>query len=230
MNFEVVLESIEELNEVNLPTIKSVELCAALQLGGITPSYAITAYFCEHAFPEVHVMIRPRAGGFNYNEYELKLMEEDIKFFAKIGVTGVVFGVLDGNSNINREYSKRLHFLAKEFGLKTTFHRAFDFSLNNEVSIQFLIETGFDRLLTAGSTKNVESGIQNVIRLNNDYSNFIEIIAGGGVNYDHALLLKNSGLKSIHFNIKDIILNENSNLGSEYLINRNKMNSILEIK
>ena len=117
MNFEVVLESIEELNEVNLPTIKSVELCAGLQLGGITPSYATTAYFCEHAVPEVHVMIRPRAGGFNYNEYEFKLMVEDIKFFAKLGVTGVVFGLLDENFKIEKEHTKRLYFAAKELGL-----------------------------------------------------------------------------------------------------------------
>jgi len=229
MNFEVVLESIEELNEVNLPTIKSVELCAGLQLGGITPSYATTAYFCEHAVPEVHVMIRPRAGGFNYNEYELKLMVEDIKFFAKLGVTGVVFGLLDENFKIEKEHTKRLHFVAKELGLQTTFHRAFDFAIDTEHAIQFLVETGFDRLLTAGSKKTVDFGKEKLKKWSDNYGNEIQIIAGGGVTFDNARQLKSAGLKTIHFNIKDAILSENSSMGYEYKLNLNKLVNILNL-
>jgi copper homeostasis protein len=229
MNFEVVLESIEELNEVNLPTIKSVELCAGLQLGGITPSYATTAYFCEHAVPEVHVMIRPRAGGFNYNEYEFKLMVEDIKFFAKLGVTGVVFGLLDENFKIEKEHTKRLYFAAKELGLQTTFHRAFDFTIDTECAIQFLVETGFDRLLTAGSKKTVDFGKEKLKKWSDNYGNEIQIIAGGGITFDNARQLKIAGLKTIHFNIKDAILSENSSMGYEYKLNLNKLVNILNL-
>jgi len=229
MNFEVVLESIEELNEVNLPTIKSVELCAGLQLGGITPSYATTAYFCEHAVPEVHVMIRPRAGGFNYNEYELKLMVEDIKFFAKLGVTGVVFGLLDENFKIEKEHTKRLYFAAKELGLQTTFHRACDFSTDHESDLHFLIEVGFDRLLTAGSQKGVDFGLEKLNRWQHLYGDEIQIIAGGGVTYDNAIQLKKNGLEFIHCNIKDPILLSDSVMGYEYKLNLEKLHNLISI-
>lgn len=229
MNFEVVLESIEELNEVNSKAIKSVELCSALQLGGITPTFGMAKYFCENAIPEVHVMIRPRGGGFNYNNYEIQLMQEEIKFFSKIGVKGVVFGLLDENFKIEKDNTKRLHFFAKELGLKTTFHRAFDFVSDSEQAINFLIEIGFDRLLTAGSDKTVDFGKEKLKKLSVNYNKEIQIIAGGGVTFENAKQLKNEGLKTIHFNIKDAILDDKISMGYEYKINIDKLNNILGI-
>lgn len=229
MNFEVVIESIEELQQVNLKSIKSIELCSALQLGGLTPSFATTAFFCEHAVPEIHVMIRPRAGGFIYNDFELQLMVEEIKCFANLGVTGVVFGILDRDLRIERENTIQLLSISKQLDLQTTFHRAFDFSTDHESDLHFLIEVGFDRLLTAGSQKGVDFGLEKLKRWKHLYGEEIQIIAGGGVTYDNAIQLKKNGLEYIHFNIKDPILLSDSVMGCEYKLNLEKLHNLISI-
>ncbi|RBO70936.1 copper homeostasis protein CutC, partial [Microbacterium sp. H6] len=55
-----------------------VELATALALGGLTPSPATIELAVETAGvdgPEVHVLIRPRAGGFHYDDDELAVAE-----------------------------------------------------------------------------------------------------------------------------------------------------------
>lgn len=46
-------------------------------------------------------MVRPRVGDFIYTKAELNVMLEDIKIFKRLGVTGIVFGVLDCTHAVN---------------------------------------------------------------------------------------------------------------------------------
>ena len=59
-----------------------VELATALALGGLTPSPATLELALEAAGangPEVHVLIRPRAGGFHYSADELAVVESAVR-------------------------------------------------------------------------------------------------------------------------------------------------------
>lgn len=59
-----------------------VELATALPLGGLTPSPATLELSIEaarSAGPEVHVLVRPRAGGFHYDRDELAISERDVR-------------------------------------------------------------------------------------------------------------------------------------------------------
>src|SRR5690349_11767127 len=56
-----------------------VELCAALELGGITPSYAEIATARDRLAIPLYVLIRPRAGDFLYNDFECEVMLRDIE-------------------------------------------------------------------------------------------------------------------------------------------------------
>jgi copper homeostasis protein len=47
-----------------------VELCSALELGGLTPSHAAIALARERVHIPIYVLIRPRAGDFLYNDLE----------------------------------------------------------------------------------------------------------------------------------------------------------------
>ena len=69
----------------------------------------------------------------------------------------MVFGLLDENFKIEKNI-QNVFILLQKLGLQTTFHRAFDFAIDTEHAIQFLVETGFDRLLTAGSKKRLIFG------------------------------------------------------------------------
>ncbi len=51
--------------------------------------------------PILQVMIRPRVGDFVYSEPELLVMRHDIETFKRLGVLGVVLGVLDSRSEVD---------------------------------------------------------------------------------------------------------------------------------
>src|SRR3954451_1795199 len=70
-----------------------IELCSALELGGLTPSAALLARAAATGLP-VHVMVRPRAGGFVPGPAELALVLDEIRRAAALGAAGVVVGAL----------------------------------------------------------------------------------------------------------------------------------------
>lgn len=81
-----------------------VELATALALGGLTPSPATLELAVEAAGadgPEVHVLIRPRAGGFHYTEDELVVSERDVRRAVAAGAAGVVIGALDAEGRLD---------------------------------------------------------------------------------------------------------------------------------
>ena len=51
-------------------------------------------------------MIRPRVGSFLYSKDEIGVMKEDIRIFKQEGATGVVFGVLMANGQVNIETTR----------------------------------------------------------------------------------------------------------------------------
>ena len=46
-------------------------------------------------------MVRPRVGDFLYSNEELDVMLEDIGLFKSLGITGVVFGVLNPDGTVD---------------------------------------------------------------------------------------------------------------------------------
>ncbi|HLS74700.1 MAG TPA: copper homeostasis protein CutC, partial [Actinomycetaceae bacterium] len=78
-----------------------VELCAALDLGGLTPSIAMVEAVVATGIP-VHVLVRPRAGGFRYSATEVSLMVRDIEAIVDTGAAGVVIGALTADDTLDR--------------------------------------------------------------------------------------------------------------------------------
>src|SRR5690625_3765207 len=79
-----------------------IELCSALALGGLTPSRGLIDVALE-VCPQVHVLIRPRAGGFVYSRGELELMRRDIRAAIASGAAGIVVGALTDEGAVDRE-------------------------------------------------------------------------------------------------------------------------------
>src|SRR4051794_28509951 len=69
-----------------------LELCTGLSTGGLTPSQGLVRQVVDAAGPgRVHVLVRPREGGFVYNSAEVDLMVQDVRMLAATeGVAGVV--------------------------------------------------------------------------------------------------------------------------------------------
>ncbi|MGB5264274.1 MAG: copper homeostasis protein CutC [Lutimonas sp.] len=198
MNFEICTENLSGAKLAAQFNANRIELCSAISLGGLTPSFGNIEQCVDFGNIDVHVLIRPRGGGFCYSNQELDLMQTDIVAASKLGAKGVVLGVLNEQNQV-AEMNLKLLDLAKSNHLQVTFHRAFDLVSNMERSMERIIEMQFDRVLTSGLNDNVFLGLKNLSLLAKNYGDQIEIMAGGGVNKDNAKRIASLGIQNLHF-------------------------------
>jgi copper homeostasis protein len=156
-----------------------IELCDGLSEGGTTPNFETTKQLREKINIPIFVMIRPRGGDFTYSDEEFEQMKSELIQLKSLKVDGFVFGILDGNDEINIEQNKELVELAKPF--PCTFHRAFDRAKDLENSLEKVIECGFKTILTSGQKLNVSEGKENLKKLVELSNGRIEILVGGGL-------------------------------------------------
>ena len=130
-----------------------IELCSALELGGLTPSVALLEMI-KREYPNLPVfcLIRCRTGGFIYTSDELRLMKDEIQILDKAGADGFVIGCLTENSSgsivVCGEATEILTSVSKK---PFTFHRAFDVSTGCFMQeIELIAKSGCDYVLTSG--------------------------------------------------------------------------------
>ena len=179
MKFELCAASLEAIRLAKELNFDRVELCQNLEQGGITPSYGMIEYAIAYGI-DTHVLIRPRPGGFNYSEDEVEVMLRDILNCKEMGAKGIVIGVLTESGEIDREIL--MEFMDKAKGMEVTFHRAFDDCFDWKKSMDILIESKVNRILSSGLARNVEIGMPILQEMIEYSSGRIEIMTGGGVN------------------------------------------------
>jgi len=173
---------IEAKNAKNLGA-ERIELCENLYDGGTTPSYGTVKKVLEKIKIPTLVMIRPRGGNFCYSSTEIEIMIEDIRLFKKLGVKGVVLGVLTPNNKIDYPLLKRL---LKETGdMEVTFHKAIDEVINPADEVENLAKLGIDRILTSGGCKTALEGVEILNKMIKIANNKIKIVVAGGVSVEN---------------------------------------------
>ncbi|NKF31723.1 hypothetical protein HER21_35390, partial [Pseudomonas sp. BGM005] len=128
-----------------------VELAQALALGGLTPSPATLELSIDAARavgPEVHVLIRPRAGGFVYTADEIAVAENDVRRAIAAGADGVVIGALSDDGLLDIPAMRRLRDAAG--GASVTLHRAIDVTVDPIATLATARSLGLRRVLTSG--------------------------------------------------------------------------------
>lgn len=194
-----------------------IELCGALELGGLTPSIGLIEEVIAATGLEVVVMIRPRAGGFEYGDAELRVAWRDAERALAAGATGLVFGCLHPDGEINTEACRTLVQLA--VNRKTVFHRAFDYVPDANVALDELIGCGMTRILTSGHEPTAVEGMALIQQLIDRAAGRIEILPGGGVNVGNAQqLIAATGCNQLHMSgsvvVDDISLQRNPSLAT----------------
>lgn len=198
MKFELCTDSVEGAEIASKFGFTSIELCSALSVGGLTPNYGLIKQCVDRSNVEVHVMIRHKEGGFQVTNDDIFLMSLDIKAAKEAGAHGVVFGILDASNQV-ADSNRELVDIAKELGLKSTFHRAFDFVPDFRVAMKKVANFGFDRLLTSGLQPKAEKGIAVIAEIQQTFGDKIQVIAGSGVDVSNALNFSGSGIQYLHF-------------------------------
>ena len=194
---EICAGSVESAIAARDGGAKRIELCAALEIGGVTPSAGLIAEARKIDGLVLNVIIRPRGGDFLYNEYEVACMLQDIRTCKELGADGVVIGALTADGDIDTAICKQL--IAAADGMSVTFHRAFDMCRDASKALEELIELGCDRVLTSGQAATAQTGIPLLKELVEQAAGRIIIMPGCGVSSANAAaILQATGATEIH--------------------------------
>jgi copper homeostasis protein len=230
MILEVVVESISEAKLAAQYGAGRVELCTALDLGGLTPAPGLLFQCVRETGIEVHAMIRVRQGGFVYTDEEVAVMRRDVQCAAELGAKGVVFGLLTDNGSIDLANTRLLTEYAKSLDLEVTFHRAIDFCSDWRAGLKALTVLGADRVLTSGQGTNAGEGKAVLAEMLREFGSKIQIMAGGGVTPEIADELASLDLAALHINIRmlrqPVPGAQGSQMGNEYDADIQKLESI----
>ena len=202
--FEVCAGSVQDCINAQLGGADRVELNSALHLGGLTPSLAMLKLVKEKTSLKVICMDRPRAAGFCYDDVEIETMFEDAKILLENGADGISFGFLNSDATINVTETKKMVELIHQYQKEAVFHRAFDCVDNPMHAIKQLIDGGVDRILTSGLQPTAMQGASVLEKLQSEFGNQIELLAGSGINANNIRALKEqTGLHQFHGSCKE---------------------------
>ena len=173
-----------------------IELLGTMDDDGLSPEPRAVDKARRATSIQIRPMVRLRAG-FGTDGGEATRLKGLIASYADAGADGFVLGFLNGLNRIDREVVDEL---IADSPLPWTFHRAIDHCLDQERAWADL--RGLDRLdqvLTAGSARGVEHGLDDLVRrARNDPEAARLIMAGGGLAPEHVPWLVRAGVRAFH--------------------------------
>ena len=178
-----------------------IELCAALALGGLTPSAGLVAAVLAVAAPAgvpVRAMVRPRPGGFAYDADDLALAQREAAALLAAGVQGLVFGATrDGRLDWQALADWRAALPGPPTGL--TLHRAIDVVDDPVSAVEEAVTLGFDYILTSGGATSAPAGAATIARMVERAAGRLVVMAGAGVAPGNvADLVAATGVRAVH--------------------------------
>ncbi len=199
---EACVESFSEAIEAEKRGANRIELCDNLEVGGTTPSCGTIKMCIEKLKIPFFPIIRPRGGNFVYSNDELEIMKTDIEVCKKLGVKGIVLGVLTSDNSVNIEQTQELIELAQP--MEVTFHKAFDDTPDFTKALEDIINCGANRILTSGTKETAEEGAEILNQIIDQANNRITIVAAGKITAENFDYLSNK-IKTTEFHGKKIV-------------------------
>lgn len=179
MILEVCVDGPEGLKAAADGGADRVELCAALALGGLTPSPGLVRVANDLDMPSV-AMIRPRAGDFIWTASEVAFMQADIEVMQSMGVIGVVLGASRPDGRLDVDVLRKLLEGVDE-GREAVLHRAFDLAPDPFEALEIAVGLGFDRILTSGGAVRAGDALRLLAMLHERARDRITILPGSGI-------------------------------------------------
>lgn len=174
-----------------------IELNVGLELGGLTPSVGLLEVVKAAVDVPVVVMLRPRPGGFCYDEPEFRTMLRDAALLRAHGADGLAFGVLTPERGIDVDRCRRLVEAAGAG--ETVFHRAFDVVAEPERAIDALMDLGVTRVLTSGRAARALDGAERIAAWRARSGDRLQWLPGAGIRPENvAEVVRRTGCDQVH--------------------------------
>lgn len=195
--FELCVETLDAGHAAEAGGADRIELCSALDCGGVTPTAELAPGKLRTLAIPVYVLIRPRSGDFCFSQDEFNLMRRQVEEAKAAGAKGIAVGVLLEDGRVDVARTRELVELARPMAV--TFHRAFDECPDLHEALEDVIETGADGLLTSGGAADVLRGAELIGALKQRAGERIQIIAGGGLRLESLVeVVRRAGVYSLH--------------------------------
>jgi copper homeostasis protein len=203
---EVCVDSASGLGAAVAGGAARIELCAALELGGLTPSAGLMRLAVASGC-STYAMIRPRAGDFVFREADLATMLADIDAARAAGLRGVVLGASRPDGTLDSHMLSIL--LRRARGMGATLHRAFDIAPDRVAALETAISLGFERVLTSGAAVTALEGASELAGLVARAGSRLSIMAGGGIGPANvAAVVAATGVREVHASCRGPALRE----------------------
>lgn len=197
VKLEVCVDTLDSALAAEAGGAQRLELCAGLDVGGLTPGVGLMKSVVRQSRLPVHVLIRPRAGDFCYSEAEIAMMESDIAQARELGAAGAVFGALTEEGHVDVTAIRRLKKAAASMAL--TFHRAFDLTVDPWTSLDVLIDEGFHYMLSSGQAASAMEGKELLRNLAAACQGRLEVMPGSGITPENAgLVARETNVSWLH--------------------------------
>lgn len=173
-----------------------LEVLGSLDFGGLSPEPALVGQIRRATSLPIRVMLRLREG-FGTDGGEVSRLKGLIESYRSVGADGLVLGFLNGHTEVDADVVTEI-VGEPDFGW--TFHRAVDSCISTDRAWRTLRRLpGLDQVLTAGSARGVEEGLDELIaRVGADPFARQVVMAGGGLRPDHVPWLVRAGVRSFH--------------------------------
>lgn len=178
VSLEVCVDSVEGMLAAARGGADRIELCSALEVGGLTPSAGQMARAARLGVP-VHALIRSRAGDFCFGPDEVAAMLEDIGAAKAAGLAGVVIGASRSDGRLDEETLSALRSAAGR--MSVTLHRAFDLVPDFGEAVEAAVRLGFERILTSGGAAGAPEGAETLARIVALARGRVGIMPGAGI-------------------------------------------------
>ena len=201
---EIAVASVERAQAAQRAGAHRLELCANLEVGGLTPNVELVRAVRSTVELPIQVLVRPRAGNFVYSPAEFEWMKQEIMALHSENVQGIVIGVLLSDGSVDVPRTRELVALASP--MQVTFHRAFDETEDLAAALEDIVLTGAHRILTSGGAADAPSGASSLRSLIQQAGDRITVLPGGGLHPDNiAAVASATGANELHTGLGGVV-------------------------
>lgn len=194
---EVIVLHLADAEAAQAGGADRVEVCARMDLDGMSPAPADVRAIVRGTDLPVRVMLR-LSEGFATTGGEVTRLAGLAGDYLSAGAEGVVLGFLNADLDIDLGVCASLVDAIDT--APWTFHRAIDHTLDTERAWrQLRTLPGLDSVLTAGSALGVDTGQDDLVRrATTDPESARLMLVGGGLRAEHVPWLLRAGVRKFH--------------------------------